>query len=56
MIHTKDFLFLVRVSQLLSCATTLCSQESASLGLPDFPVDNLPAAIRVLVSVQKFAH
>lgn len=37
-----------RVSQLLSCATTLCSQESANLGLPDFPVDNLPPAIKVL--------
>ncbi|XP_076841646.1 von Willebrand factor A domain-containing protein 8 isoform X2 [Brachyhypopomus gauderio] len=37
-----------RVSQLLSCATTLCSQESANLGLPDFPMDNLPAVVRVL--------
>ncbi|XP_057192954.1 von Willebrand factor A domain-containing protein 8 isoform X2 [Triplophysa rosa] len=37
-----------RVSQLLSCATTLCSQESASLSLPDFPVDNLPSAITLL--------
>ncbi|KAI4872445.1 hypothetical protein NFI96_033688, partial [Prochilodus magdalenae] len=37
-----------RVSQLLSCATTLCSQESATLGLPDFPVDHLPPAIKVL--------
>lgn len=53
MMDSKDFLFLVSVSQLLSCATTLCSQESANLGLPDFPVDNLPPAIKVLVSVQK---
>ncbi|XP_015258026.1 PREDICTED: von Willebrand factor A domain-containing protein 8 [Cyprinodon variegatus] len=37
-----------RVSQLLSLATTLCSQESSGLGLPDFPVDNLPAALHVL--------
>ncbi|XP_060732399.1 von Willebrand factor A domain-containing protein 8 [Tachysurus vachellii] len=37
-----------RVSQLLSCATTLCSQESANLGLPDFPVDNLPSAVKML--------
>ncbi|KAK3543698.1 hypothetical protein QTP70_027205 [Hemibagrus guttatus] len=37
-----------RVSQFLSCATTLCSQESANLGLPDFPVDNLPSAMKVL--------
>ncbi|KAL0985591.1 hypothetical protein UPYG_G00159100, partial [Umbra pygmaea] len=37
-----------RVSQLLSFATTLCSLESSSLGLPDFPMDNLPSALRVL--------
>ncbi|XP_064165757.1 von Willebrand factor A domain-containing protein 8 [Anguilla rostrata] len=37
-----------RVSQLLSFGTTLCSQESSSLGMPDFPLDNLPAALRVL--------
>lgn len=42
--------FHLRVSQLLSFATTLCSQESASLSLPDFPVDNLPSALTVLVS------
>lgn len=39
----------LRVSQLLSFATTLCSQESHNLGLPDFPVDNLPPALTVLV-------
>ncbi|XP_061547312.1 von Willebrand factor A domain-containing protein 8 isoform X2 [Phycodurus eques] len=37
-----------RVSQLLSLATTLCSQESANLGLPDFPMDNLLKGINVL--------
>ncbi|KAM6986427.1 von Willebrand factor A domain-containing protein 8 [Aplochiton taeniatus] len=37
-----------RVSQLLSFATTMCSQESANLSLPDFPVDNLPSVLRVL--------
>ncbi|XP_031729156.1 von Willebrand factor A domain-containing protein 8 [Anarrhichthys ocellatus] len=37
-----------RVSQLLSFATTLCSQESSNLGLPDFPVDNLLPALHVL--------
>ncbi|XP_028992985.1 von Willebrand factor A domain-containing protein 8 isoform X2 [Betta splendens] len=37
-----------RVSQLLSLATTLCSQESSTLGLPDFPVDNLVPALHVL--------
>ncbi|XP_061735639.1 von Willebrand factor A domain-containing protein 8 isoform X2 [Nerophis ophidion] len=37
-----------RVSQLLSLATTLCSQESSNLGLPDFPVDNLFHGLNVL--------
>ncbi|XP_053732319.1 von Willebrand factor A domain-containing protein 8 [Synchiropus splendidus] len=37
-----------RVSQLLSLATTLCSQESSTLGLPDFPVDNLLSGINIL--------
>uniref|UniRef100_A0A668AXY8 von Willebrand factor A domain-containing protein 8 n=1 Tax=Myripristis murdjan TaxID=586833 RepID=A0A668AXY8_9TELE len=37
-----------RVSQLLSLATTLCSQESSTLGLPDFPMDNLPPALQIL--------
>lgn len=37
-----------RVSQLLSLATTLCSQESSNLGLPDFPVDNLLPALHIL--------
>ncbi|KAB0372785.1 hypothetical protein FD755_015538, partial [Muntiacus reevesi] len=39
-----------KVSQLLSFATTLCSQESSSLGLPDFPLDSLPAAVQILDS------
>ncbi|KAG8000987.1 von Willebrand factor A domain-containing protein 8 [Nibea albiflora] len=50
-----------RVSQLLSLATTLCSQESSSLGLPDFPVDNLVPALHVLntfpmLSSQQLIH
>uniref|UniRef100_A0A8C7Y2G5 von Willebrand factor A domain-containing protein 8 n=1 Tax=Oryzias sinensis TaxID=183150 RepID=A0A8C7Y2G5_9TELE len=49
------------VSQLLSFATTLCSQESSSLGLPDFPIDNLLPAVRVLntfpmLSLHKLIH
>ncbi|XP_027245876.1 von Willebrand factor A domain-containing protein 8 isoform X2 [Cricetulus griseus] len=39
-----------KVSQLLSFATTLCSQESSTLGLPDFPLDSLPAAVQILNS------
>uniref|UniRef100_A0A8B9Q0P6 von Willebrand factor A domain-containing protein 8 n=1 Tax=Apteryx owenii TaxID=8824 RepID=A0A8B9Q0P6_APTOW len=37
-----------RISQLLSFATTLCSQESSTLGLPDFPLDSLSAAVQIL--------
>nr|XP_025730607.1 von Willebrand factor A domain-containing protein 8 isoform X2 [Callorhinus ursinus] len=39
-----------KISQLLSFATTLCSQESSTLGLPDFPLDSLPAAVQILDS------
>uniref|UniRef100_A0A8C8YHY0 von Willebrand factor A domain-containing protein 8 n=1 Tax=Prolemur simus TaxID=1328070 RepID=A0A8C8YHY0_PROSS len=39
-----------KVSQLLSFATTLCSQESSTLGLPDFPLDSLPDAVQILDS------
>lgn len=44
-------LLCARVSQLLSLATTLCSQESSNIGLPDFPVDNLLPAVHVLVRI-----
>ncbi|KAK4829383.1 hypothetical protein QYF61_003723 [Mycteria americana] len=36
--------------KLLSFATTLCSQESSTLGLPDFPLDSLSAAVQILDS------
>ncbi|XP_013928734.1 PREDICTED: von Willebrand factor A domain-containing protein 8-like [Thamnophis sirtalis] len=39
-----------RISQLLSFAMTLCTQESSSLGLPDFPLDSLSSAVQVLNS------
>ncbi|ELK10026.1 hypothetical protein PAL_GLEAN10015259 [Pteropus alecto] len=39
-----------KVSQLLSFATTLCSQESSMLGLPNFPLDSLSAAVQILDS------
>uniref|UniRef100_A0A3P8PI88 von Willebrand factor A domain-containing protein 8 n=1 Tax=Astatotilapia calliptera TaxID=8154 RepID=A0A3P8PI88_ASTCA len=48
-----------RVSQLLSLATTLCSQESSSLGLPDFPVDNLLPVLHnsfPMLSSQQLLH
>ncbi|XP_062831671.1 von Willebrand factor A domain-containing protein 8 isoform X2 [Anolis carolinensis] len=39
-----------RISQLLSFATTLCTQESSALGLPDFPLDSLSSAVLILNS------
>ncbi|XP_071482388.1 von Willebrand factor A domain-containing protein 8-like [Diadema antillarum] len=40
-----------RLSQLLSFATTLRTEEVASLGLPDFPLDNLENLVRILNAV-----
>ncbi|XP_064638932.1 von Willebrand factor A domain-containing protein 8-like [Lineus longissimus] len=37
-----------RLSMMLSFATTMRTQESQSLGLPDFPLDNLPALAQIL--------
>lgn len=51
--HSLCCVLAVRVSQMLSLATTLCSQESSSLGLPEFPVDNLSPALHVLVRIDK---
>ncbi|XP_048458993.1 von Willebrand factor A domain-containing protein 8 isoform X2 [Rhincodon typus] len=50
-----------RVSQMLSFATTLCSQESTTLGLFEFPVDNLAAVIKIMdvfpmLSAQQLLH
>ncbi|XP_078415732.1 von Willebrand factor A domain-containing protein 8 isoform X1 [Cetorhinus maximus] len=50
-----------RVSQMLSFASTLCSQESTTLGLPEFPVDNLAAVIKIMdvfpmLSAQQLLH
>ncbi|KAJ6661690.1 hypothetical protein lerEdw1_013212 [Lerista edwardsae] len=39
-----------RISQLLSFATTLCTQESSAMGLPDFPLDSLSSAVQILNS------
>ncbi|XP_060050736.1 von Willebrand factor A domain-containing protein 8 isoform X2 [Erinaceus europaeus] len=44
-----------KISQLLSFATTLCSQESSTLGLPDFPLDSLPAAVQILDSFPRMS-
>ncbi|CAH1781042.1 unnamed protein product [Owenia fusiformis] len=37
-----------RLSQMLSFATTMLSEESHSMGLPDFPIDNLRAVMAIL--------
>lgn len=42
------------LAQLLSCASTLITPESASVGLPDFPLDNLPKVVSILEAVLSF--
>ncbi|XP_050294276.1 LOW QUALITY PROTEIN: von Willebrand factor A domain-containing protein 8 [Anthonomus grandis grandis] len=37
-----------KLEKLLSCAFALLNQDSKFLGLPDFPVDNLPAVAEIL--------
>ncbi|KAK6644124.1 hypothetical protein RUM43_000391 [Polyplax serrata] len=37
-----------KINQLLSCGHALISEESVSLGLPDFPVDNIPKLGEIL--------
>jgi len=43
------------LSQILSFSHTLLTEESAGLGLPDFPIDNLPSAINLLNSVPELS-
>lgn len=38
-----------KLEKILSCAFAMVSKESASLGLPDFPLDNLPLGASILV-------
>lgn len=40
-----------KLSQLLSCAHALVTEEAVSLGLPDFPLDNLPSAAVIMVNI-----
>lgn len=39
-----------KLSSLISCSYALVSEEAHSLGLPDFPLDNLTFAAEILVS------
>jgi len=40
-----------QLSRLLSFSHTLVTEESSSLGLPDFPLESLPSAVRLLQAV-----
>ncbi|GFO07343.1 von Willebrand factor a domain-containing protein 8-like [Plakobranchus ocellatus] len=42
-----------RISQMLSFATTLLQKETSPLGLPDFPLDNLPHVVKIMNSMPK---
>lgn len=44
-----------RISQLLLFATTLLQTESDSLGLPDFPVDNLPHLVNIMDAIPEIS-
>lgn len=39
-----------KLDQLLSTAFALISRESTTIGLPDFPIDNVILAAKILVS------
>lgn len=39
-----------KLRNVLSCAYSLLSPEAANLGLPDFPLGNLEAAVKIMVS------
>ena len=39
----------VSLIKILSFATTMTSDETHSLGLPDFPIDNVQAIVQILV-------
>jgi len=43
-----------KIAEILSCATTLVTQDSSNLGLPDFPLDNLQSALDILEKVPTY--
>ena len=43
-------LFCCRLAQMLMFASTMLTTESTTLGLPDFPVTNLPDIAKIMVS------
>eukprot|EP00092_Neocalanus_flemingeri_P037789 GFUD01041137.1.p1 GENE.GFUD01041137.1~~GFUD01041137.1.p1 ORF type:complete len:1900 (+),score=456.60 GFUD01041137.1:60-5702(+) len=44
------------LSQILSFSHTLLTEESSGLGLPDFPIENLPHSISILNSIPDLSH
>lgn len=40
---------IAKLKQLLSCSHAFVTQEAVSLGLPDFPLDNLTSVVTVMV-------
>jgi len=42
--------------KILSFATTMISDETHSLGLPDFPIDSVHAIVQILVILFIFAN
>lgn len=42
------------LANLLSCATTLVTQDSASLGLPDFPLHNISKVVPIIEKIPSY--
>jgi hypothetical protein len=50
------YFLLFSLLKLLSFGTTMVSEETHSLGLPDFPLDNLHAVIQILVCCSSVSY
>jgi len=42
------------LANILSCATTLVTQDSASLGLPDFPLHNISKTVPIIEAIPSY--
>uniref|UniRef100_A0A667FZ83 von Willebrand factor A domain-containing protein 8 n=1 Tax=Lynx canadensis TaxID=61383 RepID=A0A667FZ83_LYNCA len=56
LLHSLLIWYVSVISQLLSFATTLCSQESSTLGLPDFPLDRFLSMMSIKHAIQCKLH
>lgn len=45
-----------KLEKVLSCAFALASPESSELGLHGFPIENVPAVAKLIVSTKKKTH